>query len=852
MTEPKLAPHSPSFNEVVALLSNSARLLVASDFDGTISKFNVDYNAADLEPNARVALRKLSELPNTFVAVISGRSLADLTSKCDQLERVRLVGSHGHEFDLDRVIALSDEQRTLLAKAENLVEKAVTNCPGSKIEIKPHGVVFHYRALSQTPTNEIDRLTSDLQALKVGKVHFGKRALEYCLVETNKGEALARIHERTTPTITVFIGDDEADEEVFKTLGSDDISIKVGTDESEAKFRLDSTVDAVSFLVALAEARAEWLRSLPASPIERHLFLSDLRTFALVDQTGTLSWLCAPRLDSPPLFGALVGGPGAGYFRISAGNEGTQEYVGGSLIGRTNFGNVSVTDFLDCGFDRTFQRSGRSDLVRLIEGRGEVTAEFAPKFDFGRVPTRLSGIENGLRIDCGQQRLILSSPGWTWNIMRHGTHDVARSTRMFNEECVSLRLLIGTASAVLPVRTPGHMLADTQAFWERWSSKLRLPESNPELVARSALVIRGLSYGPTGAIAAAATTSLPETLGGGRNWDYRYCWPRDASLAASSLLRLNAPGAAMKLLDWILGVIFDVDEDRFLAPLYTVTARSVPGEAEIPEALGYRASRPVRIGNLASEQLQLDTLGPIAELMWKLAQIGASLTSEHLQLAERLVGLVALRWRDADSGIWEVRGAQRHFVHSKLMCWYTVDCCTKVARYLGIEHDDWIELAQEIRIQIETEGYCNERKSYVVAYDLKEPDAALLWIILTRFHPADHPRCRGTLKYIVENLVHDGNVYRYHFNDALRGQEEEFIICRSWLIEALVIIGEREQAQKLFDQLLSTMKPLGLLPEQWDYKTNTALGNFPQAYSHLGFINAACALSPGHDACFSD
>lgn len=851
MTDTRLATLSLKLREVVTMLSSNARLLVASDFDGTISKFNVDYNAATLEPDARVALRKLSELPNTFVAIISGRSLADLKSKCAQLERVRLVGSHGHEFDLDRVMELSDEHRSLFAKSEALISSAVSKCPGTLMEIKPHGVVFHYRALKTPPTKEIDSLAFDLKALGTGTVQSGKCALEYCLVETHKGNALAQIHDRIMPTVTVFIGDDDADEAVFKNLGPNDISIKVGPGETAAKFRLDATDDAVGFLVALAEARSEWMRSLPAVPIEKHIFLSDLRTFALVDQTGTLNWLCTPRLDSPPLFGALVGGPGAGHFRISAGsNDGVQEYVGDSLIGRTNFGEVSVTDFLDCGFDRTFQRSGRSDLVRLIEGKGEVTAEFAPKFDFGRVPTRLSGIENGLRIDCGQQRLILSSPGWTWDIARQGAHDVARGTRVFNEECMALRLLIGTASAVLPVRTPGHMLTDTQAFWERWVAKLRLPKTCPKLVARSALVLRGLSYGPTGAIAAAATTSLPETLRGARNWDYRFCWPRDASLAAGALVRLNAPGAAIKLLDWILGVVIDADEDRFLAPLYTVAGRFVHGEAEIPEALGYRASRPVRIGNLAAEQLQLDALGPIAALMWKLTTVGASLTTEHLQLAERLVALVDLRWRDADSGIWEVRSAQRHFVHSKLMCWYTVDCCAKVARYLGIERTDWEQLACEIRAQIEAEGFCETRQSYTVAYDLKEPDAALLWIVLTGFHPPDHPRCRGTIKYVLENLVHHGNVYRYHFNDALHGQEEEFVICRSWLIEALVMTGEREEAQKLFNELLSTMQPLGLLSEQWDHKTKTALGNYPQAYSHLGFINAACALSPGHDFAF--
>ncbi|MBN8549898.1 MAG: trehalose-phosphatase [Deltaproteobacteria bacterium] len=837
-----LSKNSEELEQVLELLSRHNRVLVASDFDGTISRFVSDPRQAVLDPLAHVALRKLSELPNTYVAVISGRSLQDLREKFAQNDAVRLVGSHGHEFDLDQVSRLTGEQRELLTQARNLVLAAVQELSGTSMEEKPHGVVFHYRALTQPPQTAIDKLRAVLRSLPGGTVREGSKVLEFSVVDTHKGEALTRIREQLLPTITLFLGDDVTDEAAFADMGRSDISIKVGDGDSAARFRVETVEESVHFLVQLAERRSAWLKTLPAIPIDEHLFLSDLRTFALVDTCGTVSWLCTPRLDGAPLFGSLIGGPTSGYFRISSEKPGTQEYIPNTLIGKTTFDGVSVTDFFDCSAGRTYQRAGRSDFIRLIEGSGEVSVEFAPKFNFGRVPTRLSGSQDGLRIECGQQRLFLLSPGWTWDIAREGMHDVARSQMRLSNTCVSLTLLLGTSSINPPSRNSSQLYAETTRFWDGWVATLKLPPRYKGLVTQSAMAIRGLTYGPTGAIAAAATTSLPETIGGARNWDYRYCWPRDACLAASALLRLDAMGPAIRLLDWILAVVIDAGTEQFLAPLYNVAGRSVPSEAEVLNALGYRGSRPVRIGNLAAEQLQLDALGPIAELMWKLALKGATLTGEHYELAERLVNLVHARWNDPDSGIWEVRGAQRHFVHSKLMCWYTVHCAVEISRYLGIERSDWESLASQIRQQIEKEGYSERLQSYVAAYDLEEADAALLWVILSGFHPPDHPRSRNTLRFIVERLVHDGHVYRYHFDDALHGQEGEFIICRAWLIEALTLCGQAEEAQALFDELLSRTKSLGLLAEQWDEKEKCALGNYPQAYSHLGLINAACAL----------
>lgn len=821
-------------------LSTQNKLLLALDFDGTLADYKEDYNLAELHPIARVALRKLSELPNTFVSIVSGRALRDLISKFKDLEAVRLIGSHGYEFDLDQALTLSEIQLTALEKAQQLVRKTVESCPGTTIEIKAHGVVFHYRSLEIEPILEIEKLKQELLEIEQGIVREGKKVLEYCVVKTHKGDAVTKMIEQFNPTKTLFIGDDITDESAFQALGASDLSIKVGQDPTSAKWRLQTVEEVVQFLIRLSEARAEWIRNVPVSKIDQHLFLSDLRTLALVDNYGSLNWLCVPRLDSPPLFGALVGGPASGYFVVGNSKTGKQSYLKNSLIGQTKFDEITITDFFDCSRNRIYQRAGRSDLVRLIEGSGEVKIEFAPKYNFGRVPTRINQVEGGLKVECGQIRLTLVCSKINWHIEKEGSHDVARANLILNDERVPLILMIGTASA--SYRSVDNLLLETGEYWSKWVGKLTLPKNHSALVVTSALVLKGLCFAPTGAIAAAATTSLPESIGAGRNWDYRYCWPRDASLAASALLRLNSPEIAMRLLDWIIEIVFESQEKQFLAPLYTVAGRAVPPEAEITEAVGYLGSKPVRTGNLAADQLQLDALGPIAELMWKLAVFGESLTEEHLGLAEYLITLVRERWTEPDSGIWEVRGSEKNFVYSKLMCWYTVTCCTKVSEYLGIYREDWKNLAQLIREDIENKGFSEKEQSYVAAYGFDEADAALLWIVLSGFHPPDHPRSISTVNFIMKKLVHDGNVYRYHFNDSLFGNEGEFIICRAWLIEALIMCKQNEEAKVLFEQMLERIGELGLLSEQWDNARKIPLGNYPQAYSHLGLINVVCAM----------
>lgn len=580
--------------------------------------------------------------------------------------------------------------------------------------------------------------------------------------------------------------------------------------------------------------------------INHHVFLSDLRTAALLDQQGSVVWFCIPRLDGAPLMGALLGGDEFGIFSLRPRDQpdvvAQQAYLSGTLISRTEFENLTIIDYLDCGAGRAFQRAGRSDLVRHVQGSAPVALRFAPKFDFGRIPTRLVLVEGGLRVMCGQNLVTLHAPGVEFVIERVGDHDEARA-EFVPGKGVTLQLSVGTGAVPSARTDPDTRHRRTENFWKAWLSTLSIPPVATTLVAQSALVLRGLCYGPSGAIAAAATTSLPECIGGERNWDYRFCWPRDAAFSAHALLRLGTSGPGMRLLDWLLELFEECGEEEFLRPVYTLSGRHILGEAEIPEAKGYANSRPVRVGNLAAQQLQLDSLGPIALLLGALARSGAALSPEHHQLAERMVALVEHRWRDPDHGIWEVRTEQKHFVHSKLMCWLTVTEAIAVAEYLGVDRPEWRELQRTIRDDIERHGFNSGLQSYTAAYGSADADAALLWITLSGFHPPEHPRSAGTVRFVMNRLLRQDSVYRYRYDDALSGDEGSFTICTGWLIEVLVMMGRRAEAERLFAALCASAGPTGLLAEQWDPRSGLALGNFPQAYSHLALINAAVALS---------
>ncbi|MEN0021096.1 MAG: trehalase-like domain-containing protein, partial [Planctomycetota bacterium] len=655
-------------------------------------------------------------------------------------------------------------------------------------------------------------------------------------------KALEQIRHRLGVTAAVFLGDDITDEDAFRTLFGPDLGVKVGPGDSLARHRVAEPIDVGRVLARLAEERTKWLTGSQATPIERLSMLTDQRTVVLIDDHAKLVWGCMPRIDSSALFADLLGGPGAGAFEITPihGEPPVlQDYRGDTFVLRTRWRDVTLTDYLDCSEGRTLQRAGRTDLVRVLEGTGRVRIEFAPRLDFGRTPTHLVVRDNGLAIDDTLDPVVLVSPGVQWHIDEDGKHQRAWADVELRGKPVVLELRYGTGSLNASVLPEAERRRQTEVHWSDWASKLTLPEMWPNLVKRGALALRGLVHGPTGAIAAAGTTSLPEHMGGVRNWDYRYCWPRDAAMAARTLTRLGSTGEALRFLDWLLGIVDEAGSAERLAPVYGVTGLDCSVEAEIAELAGYGGSRPVRIGNAAARQVQLDVFGPIVDLVATLMHRGAALSGEHWRVVEAMADAVAARWAEPDHGIWEIRGPRRHHVHSKVMCWVTLDRAAEISRsFLGRPREDFEALADTIKAEVIDRGWNEMLGGFGAAYDVEEWDAATLFIGLTGLIDPSDDRFKRTVEGTEQALRDGPTVYRYRGEDGLPGVEGGFHICAAWLAMSHAAIGQPQRAREIIDEIAALSGHTGLLSEQFDPAAKRALGNHPQAYSHLGLIDA--------------
>ena len=828
-------------------------LLVASDYDGTLAEIAPEPSRAFPRREALVALKSLAEQPHTRVAVISGRALADLAQRLGSPSQVMLVGSHGSEFDPGFAQALPRDLAALRARVLAEVYEIALRRDGALVEEKPAGVALHYRNVARGDVASLLAETADGPARRAGvHVRRGKEVVELSVVPTDKGAALETLRKRTGASATVFVGDDVTDEDAFAILHGPDLGIKIGPGETRAAARIDSPVEAARVLARLSELRRAWFAGSFAVPIERHSMLSDQRTAALVTPDARIVWWCSPRIDSPALFAELLGGAPAGRFVVApaeAAESPSQRYVPGTLVLESRWSKLRVTDWLDCSAEAPRRRAGRSDLVRVLErrtgvsGTVDVDLEFAPRLDFGRVETLFEVREHGLEVKGTPDPIVLRSPGIRWRIETEGRHAVARARVALGAEPIVLELRYGTGSLSSSSRSEPERRRQTLDFWRGWSSTLTLPAESTEIVRTSALVLKGLCYGPTGGISAAATTSLPETIGGVRNWDYRYTWLRDAAMSAQALALLDSLQEGLQYLDWVLGVVETLDGPERRRPLYSVTGRPLGPEAELAELAGYAGSRPVRIGNAAAQQVQLDGFGPVAELMWMLVERGVSLTAEHGRLLEALVDAVARRWSEPDHGIWEIRGAARHHVHSKVMCWVTVDRARRIlAHTLGAEREDWKRLADAIAADVLAHGWKPALETFTSAYELDELDAAVLQVGLSGLLAGDDPRFVATVAAVERGLLEGPTVYRYRFEDGLPGKEGGFHICASWLCDAYLLVGERRKARALFEEIRALVGPTGLLSEQYDPLERRALGNHPQAYSHIGLIQNALAL----------
>jgi trehalose-phosphatase len=834
---------SPELRRALVRVARVPRLLVASDYDGTLAPIVADPEQARALPESVGALRVLAGLHETTAAVISGRALRDLATLSRLPSEVHLVGSHGSEFDVGFVHALDERARALHRRLARALEDVVEGAVGVGLEVKPASIAVHVRrADPEVGQRVLAAVRSGPAGWEGVSVTEGKAVIELAVIATDKGHALDVLRHEAGASAAVFMGDDVTDERAFARLAGPDVGIKVGSGVSAAGFRVADTAAVATVLAFLVEERRAWLYGESAPPIERLSMVANETSVALVTPDARVSWLCHPGPDSAAVFADLVGGAGAGFFGVRPLRNGLplgQRYVPGTMTVETRWSQLLVTDYLVHGLP-----THRTDVVRVISGATQAVVGFAPRPEFGQVPVRLRVERDGLRVVGTGDPMVLRSPGVVWEVSSDGMHESATATVSVSPGSpVVLELRCGTTD--LSPAPDGREAADR--YWSDWAATLRLPNRARDMVARSALTLRGLCNADTGGIMAAATTSLPEQLGGVRNWDYRYCWLRDGALSAAALVSLGSTAEAEGYLRWLHRVIDTLPGPEYLHPLYTLAGTTLGPEAVIDTLPGYAGSRPVRVGNLANQQVQLDVFGPVVDLVDHLATAQGGLDDSEWAMVEAMAHAVAARWSEPDHGIWEERHTPRHHVYSKVQCWVTIDRALTLADRWGRTPDpSWAALRDKIAEDVLTRGWhpeaCGGIGAYTTAYDGLDLDAASLHVGLSGLlDPADE-RFGATVTAIEAELRSGSTVYRYHRDDGLPGIEGGFHLCAAWMIEAYVLVGRRTEAEELFEQMLDAAGPTGLLPEEYDPIAERSLGNHPQAYSHLGLIRCAQLL----------
>ncbi|MEV0236951.1 glycoside hydrolase family 15 protein [Nonomuraea sp. NPDC050786] len=587
--------------------------------------------------------------------------------------------------------------------------------------------------------------------------------------------------------------------------------------------------------------------------IEDYALIGDMQTAALVGRNGSIDWLCLPRFDSPACFAALLDSPGAGRWLLApagAHDSTSRRYRDGTLILETTWdgagGAVRVLDFMP-------PRDQAPDVVRIVEGvRGSVDMhmELMLRFDYGRdIPW--------LRHDHGQFVAVAGADA-AWlhaPVPLHVDEDAHRTTASFTVRAGDrVPFVLTWKESWLPrpdPLDPPAALSDTERLWREWSARCDYRGEYERAVRSSLRTLKALTYAPTGGIVAAATTSLPEQLGGPRNWDYRYCWLRDASFSLQALMCAGYDAEARAWRDWLLRAA--AGHPAALQIMYTIEgARRIPEWS--PDWLaGYENSRPVRIGNAASTQLQLDVYGETLDCLHLARQSGLTIEEEAWDLQTALMNYLEGAWDQPDNGLWEMRGPRRHFVHSKILAWVAADRMLQAIDRHGLDGpaDRWRALRRQIHHDVCTRGYDADRNTFTQYYGSTGLDAALLLIPRLGFLPPDDERVRGTIDAIRRELLHDGLVLRYQPQtdgvDGLPGGEGTFLACSFWLADALAMTGRRHQARQLFERLLTLRNDVGLLAEEYDVTHRRQVGNFPQAFSHVSIVNSAAALSGGQD-----
>ncbi len=581
------------------------------------------------------------------------------------------------------------------------------------------------------------------------------------------------------------------------------------------------------------------------SEIEDYALIGDCETAALVDRMGSIDWLCWPDFSSPACFAALLGTETNGFWRIRPKGNGwktTRRYRQHTLILETTFeteeGAVRLIDLMPV-------RGKNSHVVRMIEGvRGEVSLrmEMALRFDYGRTVPWVTRIEDGIRAVAGPAVAVLRG-----SVPVHGEHlrtDADFSVR--RGEWVWFTLTYGDSWIPDPEPIDAkEELEDTEKFWRRWVSKLKYQGPYRDAVERSLIALKAMTFRPTGGVVAAMTTSLPEQLGGTRNWDYRYCWLRDTTFTLLALTTAGYFDEACQWQDWLLRAVAGSPDQVQI--MYGLNGERSLVEWEADWLPGYENSKPVRIGNAASTQVQLDIYGEMLDTFFHALKGMDQHTIDDFKVLVLLLEHLEAIWKDPDEGIWETRGGRKQFTYSKVMAWVAFDRAVLIAERLGFDApvEKWKELRDAVHEQICRMGFDRQKNSFVQYYGSDELDAAVLLMPLVGFLPATDPRMRGTVEAVKRELMREGFVMRYRterVEDGLPPGEGAFLACSFWMVSCLKAIGREDDARKLFERLLGLRNDVGLLSEEYDVDRKRLVGNFPQAFSHIALVNAAFDL----------
>jgi len=599
-------------------------------------------------------------------------------------------------------------------------------------------------------------------------------------------------------------------------------------------------------------------------PISEYGLIGDMHGSALVGSDGSIDWCCIPRFDSPALFSSILDSNKGGFFKLSPANvkRVTRRYLPDTNILETSFetgsGSGALIDFMPVHRHSTVHRepleiTGNQRVVRILRctaGRLDFEMDCYPRFDYGTIVPHASlngpntGMAHGgaeaVSVYCSARLTVVNDGFRSRGVIFEGEKLYAAVS---NQPSFSHR-----SDPLTPLGLERE-LENTTGFWEEWSAQCTFRGEHRDAVLRSALTLKALTYAPSGGLVAAPTTSLPESIGGSRNWDYRYTWIRDATFALYALSIIGYTGEARAFKDWLEWSTSGRAQD--LQVMYGLGGERRLTEIEIPELEGYERSRPVRIGNGAYSQFQLDIYGEIMDSAHIFRKFGGSVDPEYWEYLRRVVNFVIEHWREPDEGIWETRGGRQHFVFSKVMCWVALDRAIKAATSLGLpgDIDAWRSVRAEIWNEVMAKGYSPERQSFIQSYGSNNLDAANLMLPLVGFIPATDPKMRSTIRAVQKELTSpQGFVFRYtDFDDGLGGSEGSFTICTFWLADNLIQLGELDEARKLFDSAMGCANDLGLLSEEFDTTTGAMLGNFPQAFSHLAMINTAVHLQQAID-----